>query len=387
VKIVIIGAGIVGSSIGYHLACRGAEVILVEKDQPGSGASRASFAWLNAGTKEPFEYHDLNRRSLEMWERFTQKLGQDVGLRWGGKVSWEAEPDLAEELRRRIKILQGWGYPIREIASETLSKMVPGLKPGPVSVAEYSEIEGHVEPLRVIQACVQKVIDCGSSLLTNTSVLGLEKDRHGKVKHVITTSGEITCDVVVVAAGVNTSHVARMGGTQIPQQQSPGVVIKTDSQPPLLNKVPVVYMPQISPSEHKVHIRQLMDGSFMIGEGSQESLSRNNSPEHARELLRRAAHYFPDLCNAQGMAEPIAYRPIALDGYPVIGWTVESPNTYIALTHSGVTLAPLIGQVASMEILDQANIRLISSYRPSRKFILTNTNNYQRYINITPPKN
>ena len=104
-KAVVIGAGIVGASIGYHLAARGADVTLIDKNKPGSGASSHSFAWINAGPKSPFEYHDLNRRSLEMWERFAQKLNTDVGLRWGGKVSWEAETHRAEELRQRTKLL------------------------------------------------------------------------------------------------------------------------------------------------------------------------------------------------------------------------------------------------------------------------------------------
>ena len=63
-KAVVIGAGIVGASIGYHLAARGADVTLIDKNKPGSGASSHSFAWINAGPKSPFEYHDLNRRSL-----------------------------------------------------------------------------------------------------------------------------------------------------------------------------------------------------------------------------------------------------------------------------------------------------------------------------------
>ena len=102
-KIAVIGAGIVGASIAYHLAKRHAAVTLIDKDIPGSGASSHSFAWINAGAKSPSSYHDFNRRSLEMWERFAQQLDADVGLRWGGKVSWEATPQRARELRKRVK--------------------------------------------------------------------------------------------------------------------------------------------------------------------------------------------------------------------------------------------------------------------------------------------
>ena len=370
-KAVVIGAGIVGASIGYHLAARGADVTLIDKNKPGSGASSHSFAWINAGPKSPFEYHDLNRRSLEMWERFAQKLNTDVGLRWGGKVSWEAETHRAEELRQRTKLLQDWGYPIREISSDSLCAMVPGLDPGPVSVAEYSEIDGHVEPPRVVGACVQKVSDLGGTVLINTEVLSFGRDTQGNVNKVVTSIGDLVCDVVVIAAGVDSSRLAEMIGADVPQQESPGVVVRTDARPALLSNVPVVYMPPINQRERQVHIRQLMDGSFMIGEGSQESMALDDSPQHATELLGRATHYFPELAGTEAIAEPVGYRPMPLDSYPVIGWTQESSNVYISLTHSGVTLAPLIGQVASMEILARADLVFMSSYRPNRKFILT----------------
>ena len=156
-----------------------------------------------------------------MWERFAQKLNTDVGLRWGGKVSWEAETHRAEELRQRTKLLQDWGYPIREISSDSLCAMVPGLDPGPVSVAEYSEIEGHVEPPRVVGACVQKVSDLGGTVLINTEVLSFGRDTQGKVNKVVTTNGDLECDGVVIAAGGDSSRLAAMIGAEVPQQESP----------------------------------------------------------------------------------------------------------------------------------------------------------------------
>ena len=81
----------------------GRSLVLLDKGQPGHGASGHSFAWINAGAKEPVAYHNLNCRSLDMWARFAQAIGDEgdpasVGLRWGGKVSWEADPAAAERL-------------------------------------------------------------------------------------------------------------------------------------------------------------------------------------------------------------------------------------------------------------------------------------------------
>jgi glycine/D-amino acid oxidase-like deaminating enzyme len=104
----------------------------------------------------------------------------------------------------------------------------------------------------------------------------------------------------------------------------------------------------------------------MIGEGTQESLSRNDSQAHANALLARATHYLPALAGAQAVPVPVGYRPMPLDGLPVLGFAAAVPNLYIALMHSGVTLAPLVGELASMEIVDGARVEVLQSYRPER---------------------
>ena len=82
-RITVIGAGIVGSAIAFHLARRGVQVTLLDADEPGMGASNHSFAWINAFGKEPRHYNELNRRSLDTWDRYARLLNADVGLRVG----------------------------------------------------------------------------------------------------------------------------------------------------------------------------------------------------------------------------------------------------------------------------------------------------------------
>ena len=74
-NVAVIGAGIMGAAIAFRLARRGVSVALFDASQPGHGASSHSFAWINAGAKEPIGYHNLNRRSLEMWPRFATEIG------------------------------------------------------------------------------------------------------------------------------------------------------------------------------------------------------------------------------------------------------------------------------------------------------------------------
>ena len=370
--VAVVGGGIVGASIAWRIASKGQRVTLIDKAEPGSGASSHSFAWINAGAKEPIGYHNLNRRSLEMWPRFAEALGEDVGLRWGGKVSWEAEPAAAEQLMARVKQLQSWGYPSRLVSAAELAELEPALEIGPVAAAEYSENEGQVEPQMVADACIRRLIELESAILTGTEVVGFDRDADGKIRAVQTDAGDFQADVVVLAAGTDTTALASKAGVKIPQAESPGVVIRTTPLPPLLHHVPVVYAPPLGDGRREIHLRQCADGRFMIGEGDQESLAEDDTQAHADDLLSRAACYLPGLAEAEAIPVPVGWRPMPLDGYPTLGFTAASPNLYVALTHSGVTLAPALSQLAALEICEDARAdAVLAPYRPERFATLT----------------
>ncbi len=371
-NVAVIGAGIVGASIAWRIATRGHRVTLIDKAEPGSGASSHSFAWINAGAKEPIAYHNLNRRSLEMWQRFSAALGDEVGLRWGGKISWEADPAAAENLKARVAQLQSWGYPSRLVSAQELAELEPALEIGPVAAAEYSENEGQVEPQMVVDACLRRLRDLESSILTGVEVLEFARDSTGRIRTIHTSARDIDADVVVLAAGTDTTNLAHKAGVKILQAQSPGVVLRTTPLPPLLDNVPVVYAPPLEDGRREIHLRQCADGRFMIGEGDQESLAEDDTQAHADELLARAACYLPGLAGADAIPVPVGWRPMPLDGYPTMGFTTESPNLYVALTHSGVTLAPALSQLAALEICDDVRAdSVLAPYRPERFASLT----------------
>lgn len=366
-RVAVIGAGIVGASIAWRIARRGARVTVIDKAEPGSGASSHSFAWVNAGAKEPIGYHNLNRRSLEMWPRFAEALGEDVGLRWGGKVAWETEAEAAAALTARVRQLQSWGYPSRLVSRAELEKLEPALNIGPVAAAEYNENEGQVEPQLVVDACVRRLAELEAGILTGVSVLGMSQSGDGTIRAVQTTSGDIEVDAVVLAAGTDTTGLAELAGVNVPQAESPGVVMRTTPMPPLLRNVPVVYAPPLEEGRREIHLRQCPDGRLMIGEGDQESLAEDDSQAHAEELLARACQYLPGLAGAQAIPVPVGWRPMPLDGYPVMGFAPEAPNLYVALTHSGVTLAPALSQLAAQEICDGVRAdAVLGPYRPER---------------------
>ena len=366
-RVAVIGAGIVGASIAWRIAGRGAQVTVIDQGEPGSGASSHSFAWVNAGAKEPIGYHNLNRRSLEMWPRFAEGLGEDVGLRWGGKVAWETEAEAAAALTARVRRLQSWGYPSRLVSKSELEELEPALNVGPVAAAEYNENEGQVEPQLVVDACIRRLAELEAGILAGVSALGMSQSGDGTIRAVQTTSGDIEVDAVVLAAGAATTGLAALAGVNVPQAESPGVVMRTTPRPPLLRNVPVVYAPPLEEGRREIHLRQCPDGRLMIGEGDQESLAEDDSQAHADELLARACHYLPGLAGAQAIPVPVGWRPMPLDGYPVMGFAPEAPNLYVALTHSGVTLAPALSQLAALEICEGVRAdAVLGPYRPER---------------------
>ena len=371
IHVVVVGAGIVGASIAYSLSRRdNVNVTVLEKSIPGSGASGHSFAWLNSFGKDPVGYHNLNCRSMDMWHRFADALERDIGFHCSGQLRWENTEEGAEALRQRVEQLQARGYACRLISAAEIRKLEPGLLPGTVTAASLSQADGCVEPPKVIEACLEKARERGGAVQTQAPVTGMSagngSNASRQIKVVRTPNDEIDCDIVVLAGGVHTTQLAAMAGVRIPQQESPGVVVRTTPCQPVLNSVSVIHAPKIDVSRGDVHLRQASDGTLMIGQGSQESLNRDDSQKHADELLARAKHYLPSIDETSAIPEPVGYRPMPIDGFPVLGFVPSVSNLYIALMHSGVTLAPLVGELATLEIVDGARVEMLDPYRPER---------------------
>ena len=338
---------------------------LIDAGEPGMGATGHSFAWINSFGKEPRAYGGLNRRSLDTWDRFARLLDADIGLRWGGQLTWAASDEDAEALARNVARLQSWGYVARMVDEAEMLRLEPGLRPGTVKAAAYSDNDGHVQGTRVAQTCASRVRQMGGNMMSGSPVTGLVMHA-GRVTSIQLPGASVACDAVVLAAGVGTTRLAEMAGVYVPQKESPGVVVRTKPMPPVLRSVAALYAPPPSQEGRSVHLRQSTDGVVLLGEGSQERLARDDSPEYAAEILARASVYLPALGSATPIPVPVGYRPMPIDGLPVLGFTRAVSNLYVALMHSGVTLAPLVGELATMEILDGARVDILEHYRPER---------------------
>ncbi len=370
-RVTVVGAGIVGTAIAFRLAARGADVTVIDAGDPGRGASEVSFAWINARDKNPWAYHDLNRRSLDMWDRFARELGEDVGLTWGGELRWTATQAGAADLIARVRLLQSWGYPIILLDEAGVRQLEPDLRAGPVTAASFSTADGHVDTGRVIAACLDRVESGGGVVRSQTQVTGFrltptKPEGEARITVVETTAGSFPCDAVVLSVGPDSTEVAALAGVELPLHHTFGATIVTDPVGPLFRQAAVVQT--ASDAQPQVSFRQFGDGRVMIhgGDSATERASAGQSDAEVQQLFAAAANIVPALADTRIGAVRRGRRPIPQDGKPILGFTRAVPNLYVAAMHSGVTLAPLVSEMAAHEILDDVEIELLTPYRLRR---------------------
>lgn len=356
-RIGVVGGGILGSSICYHLARRGASVTLFEKVKPGSGATANSFAWINATfAKRPYHYFLLNRLGALGYRQLDEELGGALNVQWGGSLEWYGTADRARWLRKEVANHQSWGYPVRMIGVDEFKNLEKNVEPGEVLAASWSEEEGSVDPVPATEALVERAKSMGATVVHPVEVIGIDQ-RWGRLTGVRTSSGDFELDALVLAAGVDTPRLASMVGVEVPLVESPGVLAHTRPAERLIERV------VLSPG---AHMKQKRDGRLVAGMGFGAAPSKESSREEGERVLASGRRYLPGLDKLELERVSLGFRPLPKDGYPVLGFASGAPDVYLAVTHSGVTLSPLIGRLAAVEILDGVAVELLSPYRQSR---------------------
>lgn len=164
-------------------------------------------------------------------------------------------------------------------------------------------------------------------------------------------------DVVVLASGVDTPRLAQMAGITVPLRESSGLLAHTTPQARILDRV------ALAPG---ADIKQNLDGRIVTGVDFGPSGSTDTSHESGQKLLKNAERYIEKLSGIPLESVTLGYRVLPQDGFPIVGFPERRPNLYIAALHSGMTMGPIIGQLAAMEILDGAAVDPLSPYRLSR---------------------
>ena len=354
-RVVVAGGGIVGANIAYQLARRGAAVTVIDRDGPATGATAKSFAWINATfSKQPRAYYELNRLGMQSWRRHAEDM--KLPVRWGGSIEWYGDDAEAQALRKAVRGHQSWGYSVAMVEPPALRALEPNVTFGPVAAAAHADEEGHVDPVAATHAILQRAESFGATVRSRVWVTGL--DAPGRVRAVQTNLGDLPADVLVIACGIDTPRVAAMANLHVPLKESPGVLVHTTPQRPLLNRV------VLAPG---AHMKQKPDGRIVTGLGFGGTPTTDSSVAAAERFLHgAAAGVLPGLAQATVEQVTLGYRPLPSDEFPIVGFAPGRRDVYIAVMHSGVTLSPFIGRAAAVEILDGVDVEPLAPYRLAR---------------------
>lgn len=372
-RVIVIGAGIVGASIAYNLVKRGCEVLVIEKRGPAAQASGNSFAWVNAGyPNQPASYLALRQFSLAEYHRLAADV--DFPIRWNGSLYWlESADEQAKQIKDVANFQATTGSPTWVIDSARAAEIEPNLNPGGDWTLAYSTNDGAVDSEAATRALLDRAQQYGAHVVMPAKVVGVD-ERADEVR-IRTDVDTFSADVVVVAAGVGTTDIAKLIGEDVntSEQSTPGVIVTTRPMPAIVNTV--LYAP-------RVHLHQQSDGRVILGEKAGPPATKEHraflqgrpnaypdaalAHEHADQILATALEYVPELESAAVERVGIGWRPMSKDGLPLIGHAKHSRRFYFAAMHSGVSLAPAVGHLAAMEILDDVRVELLRDFRPER---------------------
>ncbi|RKF48564.1 FAD-binding oxidoreductase [Paraburkholderia fungorum] len=355
-KVIVIGSGVMGASIAYHLAKRGADVTLLEKEAPASGTTRNSFAWINANNKTPLSYYALNYEGILGWRRLQLEIGPSLQIQWGGGIAW-CGPDQKQidNLNYTTAVHQPWGYPIENITRDDLLKLVPGVVPGDFGAGWHSTIDGTLDPVAATLALVEAGVKAGVKLVkANVSNLNF---KDAKATGVTTDRGNFPADHIVIAAGNDCTRLGAQAEIPVPLRTSRGILAHSKPMPPLVNQV-------LMPSG--ADIKQNPDGRIVTGSNFGDTGSLTPTPELGAKLLEYVTKVLPSTRGIELDYMTLGYRVMPRDEYPIMGRGRKYKNVHVAAMHSGMTSAPAIGQLLSIEVLDGVETAQLQEFRPLR---------------------
>jgi glycine/D-amino acid oxidase-like deaminating enzyme len=372
-RVVIAGAGIIGASVAWHLAKAGAEVTVIDRDAPATHASRGSFAWINATwSKQPRVYHALNQAGVAGWRRLQPEL--KLPVRWGGSLEGNADAALGAELAERVAEQRDWGEATRLVESAELAALEPNVDLSALRHVVFSAHDGATDPVAATRALLAAAVTLGARVEYPCELIGVAQTA-GRLTTVRTSRGDIPADRLLLATGAAADAARRFADWDVPQRDEPGATAITTPMPRLIQRV--LWLPG-------VHLHQRDDGRIVLGAeagpppGEAHALRLQGHPndfpgreiglQHAERLRAAAQRYVPDLAALEFEDVRICWRPMPLDGYPVLGASPARRDVYLAVMHSGVTLAPVVGALVAQEVLGGGSADELANFRPDRQF-------------------
>ncbi len=340
---VVVGGGVIGVSVAFHLAEAGvADVLLLERDALGSGSTCKAAGGVRAQFSDPLNVQ-LGARSLNVFERFRDRPGQDIDLRHVGYLFLLDRPEDVTAFEQATSMQNDLGVDSRMVTPHEVAGLCPLVRTDDLLGAAWSPRDGHCTPEAVVLGYAAGARRLGARLLTGVEVVGVQTSA-GAVSAVETTRGTVRTDTVVCAAGAWSASLGAMAGVDLPVTPYRRQILFTEPVPGLPADLPMTIDFSTTFYFHGEG-RGLLMGMSDPDEPPSFRLDRDDAwlPRLTEAMQRRA----PELLDVGVTGGWAGLYEVTPDHNALIGASTSTPGFVYATGFSGhgFLQAPAVGEV------------------------------------------
>jgi sarcosine oxidase, subunit beta len=352
--VVIVGGGIVGSSIAWHLTEAGCKNVLVieRESSQGKGSTGKSMGGVRAQFSTPVNIQ-MSLYSIPFYAEFDERLGHPAGYRPQGYLFAATKPSHMDYLRTNLEKQKSLGLKTaRLLTADEIRTMLPLLRADDILGGSFCSTDGFVDPYSAMNGFMASAIEKGATLWKKTEVTGIARD--GKaISSVDTTRGQVSTRVVVNAAGAWAAQVAEMVGVDLPVEPLRRMLVPSEPFPDFPQSAPMVI-----DMSNGFHFRPEGRGFLMAWNDPTETpgYKIDFEPSFVEKVLVLAADRVPIFENLPVNPKKAwaGLYEMSPDHHCILGPVAEVPGFFLANGFSGhgVMHAPATGKILSDLILE-----------------------------------